>query len=116
MFRKLTSLPTPYYDNASSGTVIVEMSEAEYARIEKLPVVTAKSEKPVTHDQRVAYVRDRLKKLSPKDKEAAINSIKAMFQFHGGITPEDADRVIASLKKEKFISLDEKSKLHFLAN
>lgn len=116
MFVAATRRPMKKIGSTSSGNVIVEMTEAEFARLEKLPVVTAGAQKPMSHDERVAYVRGRLKKLNPKDKEAAINSIKAMFQFHGGITPEDAERVITSLQKEKFISLDEGSKLHFLAN
>lgn len=101
--------------STSSGSVIVEMTEAEFVRLEKAAVVAAKPAKPMAHNERVDYVRDRLKKLNPKDKEAAINSIKAMFQFHGGITPEESERVIASLQKEKFIAIDEKSKLRFLS-
>jgi hypothetical protein len=97
----------------SSGTVIVEMTDAEFARLEKLPALSTGNEKCMTHDERVAFARERLRKLNTKTKEAAIHSIEAMFQFHGGITKEDAERIIASLRKEKFLIIDGQSRLSF---
>lgn len=35
----------------------------------------------------IQYVADRLRKLKPSKKEALLNSISAMFQFQGGISP-----------------------------
>lgn len=98
----------------SSGTVIVEMTEAEFSRLEKTPAVVSGTEKPMAHHERVAYVRERLRKLNPKTKGAAVHSIEAMFQFHGGISKAETERVIASLQKEKFLSLDAQSRLTFL--
>lgn len=102
--------------STTSGSVIVEVTEAEFTRMEKILVGGTKVKKPKSHDERVAYVRERLKKLNPKTKEAAIHSIETMFQFHDGITPADAERVIGSLMKERFLSIDEKSKLLFPPN
>ncbi len=51
----------------------------------------------------VQYVADRLRKLKPSRKEALFNSISAMFQFQGGISDGDKERIFSELQKRGHI-------------
>ena len=55
----------------------------------------------------VQYVADRLRKLKPSKKEALFNSIGAMFQFQGGISDNDKEKVFAALQKGRHIAVGE---------
>ncbi len=55
----------------------------------------------------IEYVAERLYKLRPAKREAALNSIGAMFQFQGGISAGlNRDAVFAGLVDADFISLE----------
>lgn len=99
--------------STSSGTVIVEMTDAEFARLEKLAAVVTGTEKAMTHDERVTYVRERLAKSKPKSKVAALHFIRDMFQFLGRVTGDEAEQILASLHKEKFLTIDERHRITF---
>jgi len=51
----------------------------------------------------VQYVADRLRKLKPSKKEALFNSIAAIFQFQGGISDGDKERMFSELQKRGHI-------------
>jgi hypothetical protein len=51
----------------------------------------------------VQYVADRLRKLKPSKKDALFNSIAAMFQFQGGISDGDKERIFSELQKRGHI-------------
>ena len=53
----------------------------------------------------IKYVGERLRKLRPSKKEALFNSIGAMFQFQGGISDSDKERIFSELQKRGFISI-----------
>jgi hypothetical protein len=55
----------------------------------------------------VQYVADRLRKLKPSKKEALFNSIGAMFQFQGGISDGDKERIFSELQKRRHIVVAE---------
>jgi hypothetical protein len=55
------------------------------------------------------YVAERIKKLRHSKKEALLNSISAIFQFRGGISEDDREKVVANLKRKRYIQLDEKN-------
>jgi hypothetical protein len=54
----------------------------------------------------VGYVAERLRKLRPSKKETLFNSIGAMFQFQGGMSDVDKERIFSELQKRRFISID----------
>jgi hypothetical protein len=54
----------------------------------------------------IQYVVDRILKLKPAKKKSLINSIKAMYQFQGGISEEDQEKLIEKLQKLKHIKID----------
>lgn len=61
----------------------------------------------------IEYVVERLLKLKPVKKQSLINSIKAMFQFQGGISDSDTDKIISELQKRKHIKV-EQNKVFYL--
>ena len=63
----------------------------------------------------VQYVAERLRKLKPSNKEAVFNSIGAMFQFQGGISDGDKEKVFAALVKERHIALADNGRVTYPA-
>ncbi|HEY1402927.1 MAG TPA: hypothetical protein VGB05_02235 [Pyrinomonadaceae bacterium] len=61
----------------------------------------------------VQYVGDRLRKLRPSKKEALFNSIGAMFQFRGGISDGDKQRIFSELQKRRYIVLSEDGRVQY---
>lgn len=61
----------------------------------------------------VGFVAERLRKLNPSKKEAVLNSIGAMFQFRGGISDEDRERMFAALVKAREIVVTETGKVTY---
>ena len=53
----------------------------------------------------IKYVGERLRKLRPSKKGSLLNSIGAMFQFQGGISDGEKERIISELQKRGFISI-----------
>jgi len=96
-----------------TGNVIVEMSAAQYDALVQIqsPQNHANSEaKPeaskMTLAEKVAYVRERIIKLKPKKRDGVVNSISVMFQFTGGLQEQEIQKVITSLQREKFFTID----------
>lgn len=61
----------------------------------------------------IDYAIERISKLKPTKKKSLLNSIKSMFQFQGGISESDMEKVVSELQKRKLIKL-ENNKVHYL--
>lgn len=61
----------------------------------------------------VQYVADRLRKLKPSKKDALFNSIAAMFQFQGGISDGDKERIFSELQKRGHIVVAENGRVQY---
>ena len=61
----------------------------------------------------IQYVADRLKKLKPSKKETLLNSIGAMFQFQGGISDGDKEKLFSALLKKRHFNIDENNRVHY---
>ena len=69
----------------------------------------------VTEDNNsIEYVAKRLLKLRPAKEKSLRNSIRAMYQFQGAISEADEDKVIAKLKKKKYIEIDSNKRVTYL--
>lgn len=125
--------------NTASGTVIVEMSVAQFDALMQIhtpqqkpaaqqptsqpppaskaqPAATLlKTESAVsmTGAERVAYVGKRIGKLKPKKKDALVHSIETMFHLTGGIEQREIERIISVLQKEKVLSVDALGKVTY---
>lgn len=64
----------------------------------------------------IQYVMDRIAKLRPSKKASLINSIKAMYQFQGGVSEEDQEEIIKDLQKRKFLKIESNNKVIYLEN
>ena len=99
----------------SCGTVIVEMTVAQFDALSALqgapPVHPDVIAMPLV--ERVAFVRERIVKLSPKKKDGVARSIAAMFQFTGGISETEIEEIIGRLQKEKFLTIDESGRVTY---
>jgi hypothetical protein len=61
----------------------------------------------------IQYVADRLRKLKPSKKEALFNSIGAMFQFQGGISDRDKERIFSELHKARHIDVGKNGRIQY---
>ena len=61
----------------------------------------------------VEFVAERLRKLKPSRKDAVLNSIGAMFQFRGGISEEDKEKMFSALADAREIVVTETGKVTY---
>ena len=61
----------------------------------------------------VEFVAERLRKLKPSRKDAVLNSIGAMFQFRGGISDEDKEKMFSALVNAQAIVVAENGKVTY---
>ena len=61
----------------------------------------------------VEFVAERLRKLKPSRKDAVLNSIGAMFQFRGGISEEDKEKMFTALIQSREIVVSETGKVTY---
>lgn len=69
----------------------------------------------VLEPELIDYVAERLQKLKPSKKPALLNSIAAMFQFQGGISPGDQEKIVGELLKKRLIAIDQNNRVSYTA-
>jgi hypothetical protein len=106
-----------YRDKLRLAQLLIQMARKEeenanpQTRMESKPI--AKKAKPQEVQQptkvtdTVKHVIERLPKAKPKKKSSLINSIKAMFQFQGGISDSDVNKIISELQKRKYLKIEQ---------
>ncbi|MFO1433138.1 MAG: hypothetical protein U1F76_24040 [Candidatus Competibacteraceae bacterium] len=62
----------------------------------------------------IEYIIERLKKLKPSKRSSLLNSIGAMFQFQGGISDSEKEKIIFELQRLKYIQIDTNDKVTYL--
>ena len=63
----------------------------------------------------VKYVADRIRKLKPSKKDGLLNSIGAMFQFQGGISDADKEKLFSELLKKRHIAVSDNNRISYPA-
>ncbi len=71
------------------------------------------NEEPTNDIDSIQYVMDRIAKLRPSKKKTLINSIKAMYQFQGGVSEEDLEKIIKDLEKRKFLKVGQNNRITY---
>ena len=109
--------------NTTTGSVIVEMTSQEYEALEKLQgaITAVPPGRPEEHagaatlsqTEKVAYISERLRKLSPKKRDAVVRSIEAMFQFNGRIEKQEVEKIVKALERNKFFSISSDGKVTY---
>lgn len=61
----------------------------------------------------IEYVANRLLKLRPNKKEGVLNSIAAMYQFQGGISDADKERIFTSLVSHGYIREEPNNRISY---
>jgi hypothetical protein len=93
----------------STGNIIVEMTSDEFDSLELTIVPKKKDEKiapttkPMTIKQYAEFAAPRLIKLQAKKKDGVVSSIKAMFQFTGGIEDGKIEQVFSELVRMRIL-------------
>ena len=59
------------------------------------------------------YVGQRIRKLKPRTRTALLNSIDAMYQFQGGISAEDKERLVKELDGGYGIGIDQSGRVSY---
>lgn len=62
----------------------------------------------------VQYVLERIQKLKPSKKSALLNSINTMFQFQGGISDSEKEKIVSELQRLKHIQIDKNNRVTYL--
>jgi hypothetical protein len=96
-----------------------EIANRKPAEIDKLnkhdETQVIKNQKKLDSDlDKIQYIIERLKKSKPKKLSSLQSFITNMFQFRGGISNIDRDKIISELQKNKFIKIDSNNKVIYL--
>lgn len=75
---------------------------------------TKELSKSKNNSEVVQYVFERLIKLRPNKRTSLKHSIGAMFQFQGGISEDENEKIIYELQKLKHIKIDENNRVTYL--
>jgi len=100
---------------------IEQLSYRNKFRLAQLLIQLARKEEEEAHPESTAlsdadliqYVADRLRKLRPSKKAAAFNSIGAMFQFRGGISDREKERIFSELHKARHIDVSANGRIQY---
>ncbi|MBD1830295.1 hypothetical protein H6F71_23290 [Microcoleus sp. FACHB-61] len=106
-----------YRDKLRLAQLLIQLARKEEEtqnaqhRIEENPKDFSK---PLNSSEVVEYVFERLIKLKPTKISSLKNSIAAMFQFQGGISESEQEKIISQLQKLKYIQIDANNRVKFL--
>ena len=100
-----------YRDKFRLAQLLIQLArkEEEQAHPERRPITTPAAKADLQ------YVADKLGKLKtkPSRKEALLNSIGAMYQFRGGISDGDKERIFSELHKARHIAITENGRIQY---
>lgn len=100
--------PLAYRDKFRLAQLLIQLGRKE----EEATSPTVRPVTPVNVDN-IQYVAERLRKLRPSKRSALANSIRAMFQFQGGISDVDVEKFIGELLRESRLSIDDTGRVSF---
>jgi hypothetical protein len=103
----LTLLLKPRPGAKSSQAVVVASDDVEIS-----PSASASPSRSAP-TQDAQYIVERLRKLKVKTEAAAINSIKAMFQFTEQLTEQGAKKRLAEAQKKGLLKIDAAGRIAF---
>ena len=101
-----------YRDKLRLAQLLVQLArkEEEEQNPEKRETETSSG---LSDPELIQYVAERLRKLRPSKKEALLNSIGAMFQFQGGISDSDKEKILSELLKQRHITITENNRVQY---
>ena len=102
-----------YRDKFRLAQLLIQLARKEEE--EQNPETRAASGTSAPSDpELIHYVAERLKKLRPAKKSTLLNSIGAMFQFQGGVSDSDKEKILSELVKRGHVSITESNRVQYL--
>jgi hypothetical protein len=101
-----------YRDKLRLAQALIQLARKEEEEANPDKRASSKETKP-SDPELIRYVSERLRKLKPTKKETVLNSIAAMFQFQGGISDADKEKLFAELVKSKHLSVGASGRIDF---
>lgn len=101
-----------YRDKLRLAQLLIQLARKEEEEQNPEKRKTASASTP-SDPELVQYVADRLRKLKPSKKETLLNSIGAMFQFQGGISDGDKEKLFSELLKKRHITVSDNNRIHY---
>jgi hypothetical protein len=101
-----------YRDKFRLAQLLIQLARKEEE--EQNPEKRAPSKSTTSTDpELLLYVVERLRKLKPAKRETVLNSIGAMFQFQGGISDADKEKLFSELLKKQLLSVDSNNRVQY---
>jgi hypothetical protein len=104
-----------------SGTVLIEMTTAQYDALRQFSRPGAKQEPaarqevpPIALKRKLEFVRGCLEKLKPDTLEELLKSVKSVFRSFGGIPDSEAGQIVTVLRREGFLDLEDDGSVRYL--
>jgi hypothetical protein len=101
-----------YRDKFRLAQLLIQLARKEEEEQNPENRVVATASAP-SDPELIQYVVERLKKLRPSKKSALLNSIGAMFQFQGGVSDSDKEKIVSELLDKGHISITENSRVQY---
>jgi hypothetical protein len=103
-----------YRDKLRLAQLLIQMARKQEE--EQNPDRRGLSATPAPADpEMLQHVAERLRKLKAGKKESVLNSIGAMFQFQGGVSDPDKERLFADLVEKKYLNVGENGRITYPA-
>jgi len=101
-----------YRDKLRLAQLLIQLARKEEEEQNPNKRETASVSAP-SDPELVQYVADKLKKLRPSRKQSLLNSIGAMFQFQGGISDKDKEKLLSQLLEKRHFTITEDNHVHY---
>ncbi|MFN3988267.1 MAG: hypothetical protein ACK4KV_22500 [Rhodocyclaceae bacterium] len=101
-----------YRDKLRLAQLLIQLARKEEEEQNPEKRKTASASAP-SDPELVQYVAGRLKKLKPGKKDGLFNSIGAMFQFQGGISDADKEKLFSELLRKRHIAVSENNRIFY---
>jgi hypothetical protein len=103
-----------YRDKLRLAQLLIQFARKEEE--EQNPEHRVADSNPSSPNQEIIqYAAERLLKLRPTKKSSLLNSIGSMFQFQGGISEDDKEKILSELQRQRYITLDQNNRVSYRA-
>ena len=101
-----------YRDKFRLAQLLIQLArkEEEEARPDRRPITTSTAN---SDPDQLKYIADRVRKSKPSTKEKLMNLISAMFQFKGGISDGDKERIFSELRMARHIDVGTDGRIQY---
>jgi hypothetical protein len=104
-----------YRDKLRLAQLLIQLARKEEEEQNPDKRAPAKATTP-TDPELIQYVAERLRKLKPTKKETVLNSIGAMFQFQGGVSDADKEKLFSELLRKRHLSVGANNRIEYPAS